>query len=240
MSQNRAAVQFQEAFQRFFMLFSEQHSLDTYVFCLSMHDDPNDHDGILSMWRGYGGNGRGAAIVLDTSKLGPAAQGTSLILAKVHYATPAERLAWIDERLTALAKLLATNDVPDDMLYLAAGAIFQRNKLFALFTKHHRFDEEREWRAVYQRENDPENRLGAIFGYLNGPRGIEPKLRFKIEPVAGLTVPDLSLETLVSSILLGPTASSPLALASAKRMVELIRPGLADRVFASTIPYHPS
>jgi hypothetical protein len=124
------------------------------------------------------------------------------------------------------------------MLHLAAGAIFERIKFFALFSKHIGFGEEREWRAVYQRQNDPENKLGASLGYLNGPTGIEPKLRFRVAPVTGITGADFSLETTVSAILLGPTSSSALAVASAKRMVELIpRPQLVDRVFASTIPF---
>lgn len=231
---------FQSVFQRFLDTFVREHSFDTYVLCFTQHEDPNDHDGLLSMWRGYGGNGRGAAIVFDTSKLGPAAQGTSLILAKVHYASATERLRWIDAKLDELAALLRENSVPDDMLYLPAGAIFQRLKLFALFTKHKGFQEEREWRAVYRREEDPGNLLGAVFGYLNGPRGIEPKLRFSVKPVAGMTVPNFSLDALVTSIILGPTMSSPLALASAKRMVSVIRPELVDRVFASSIPFRPS
>ncbi len=190
------------------------------------------------MWRGYGGNGRGAAIIFDTSKIGPAVQGLSLILAKVHYATAEDRLQWIDDKIATLANVVAS--VPDQMVYLAAYAIFERIKLFALFTKHIGFREEREWRLVYQRSEDPDNQLGATLGYLNGPRGIEPKLRFEVRPIPGLTIPDLSLETLVSAILLGPTVSSPLALASAKRMIELIpRPGLVDRVHASSIPFRP-
>ena len=44
--------------------------IDTYVFCLSEHAK-DDTDGLLSMWRGYGGNGNGAAIVFDAGKLRP-------------------------------------------------------------------------------------------------------------------------------------------------------------------------
>ena len=143
----------------------------------------------------------------------------------------------MDEKIATLAAVLVAEDIPEEVVYLAALAIFQRIKLFALFTKHVGFKEEREWRLVYQCENDPTNQVGVTLGYLNGPRGIEPKLRLVVKTIPGLTVTDLSLETLVSSILLGPTTASPLALASTKRMVKLIQPGLVDRVFASGIPF---
>ena len=42
--------------------------MDTYVFCLSEHS-LDDGDGLLSMWRGYGENGNGAALIIDTSKI---------------------------------------------------------------------------------------------------------------------------------------------------------------------------
>jgi hypothetical protein len=54
------------AFTYWYNAFTNEHLLDLYVFCLSVHSQA-DTDGLLSMWRGYGGNGRGAAIVFDTS-----------------------------------------------------------------------------------------------------------------------------------------------------------------------------
>jgi hypothetical protein len=73
--------------------------------------------------------------------------------------------------------------------------------------------------------------------YLNGPRGVEPKLRYKVEPIEGVTSPDLSFNNILSSILLGPSTSSPLAFRSVERMLEVIgKPELKDRLIASTIP----
>ena len=37
--------------------FDNEHVLDNYVFCLSEHAR-EDTDDLLSMWRGYGGNGK--------------------------------------------------------------------------------------------------------------------------------------------------------------------------------------
>jgi hypothetical protein len=59
---------FRDAYIHYHSEFSAKQALDTYVLCLSEHD-PTNEDGLLSMWRGYGGNGHGAAMVFDSSKL---------------------------------------------------------------------------------------------------------------------------------------------------------------------------
>jgi hypothetical protein len=53
----RKACGTQERFNKLASTFSyfaamKEQDLDTYVFCLSEHDDTND-DGLLSMWRGF-------------------------------------------------------------------------------------------------------------------------------------------------------------------------------------------
>ena len=55
-------------FDELFSSFDKNHALDTYVMCLSEHTSGN-YDGLLSMWRSYGANGSGVAIVFDTAKL---------------------------------------------------------------------------------------------------------------------------------------------------------------------------
>jgi hypothetical protein len=216
--------------------FEREHLFDTYVFCLSEHQ-PDNQDGLLSMWRGYGGNGRGAAIVFDTAKLVPL-ENTPLILAKVHYASSAERRAWFDATATRFIPVLSKAALPDDKIYLAAHALFERLKLFALFTKHHGFKEEREWRLAYLSERDTEKLLSPMFHYLNDARGVEPKLRLKIAPLNGVTDDQLSLERVVDRILLGPSTSSPLAKRSVERMLEIIgKPQMKERVLASSIPF---
>jgi hypothetical protein len=73
--------------------------------------------------------------------------------------------------------------------------------------------------------------------YLNGPRGVEPKFRFKVAPIDGLTAADLSLNKIIAALLLGPSTSSPLAARAVARMLDVIgKPELKDRLFASTIP----
>ncbi len=226
---------FAEALDHFIAYFEREHLLDTYVFCLSEHA-PEDKDGLLSMWRGYGGNGKGAALVIDTSKLN-AVEGSPLIIAQVHYGSLDERYAWFDKIASTFAKVLTDNHIPDDKIYLASQSILERIKLFALFSKHHGFREEKEWRVVYMSERDTDGKLKSMQHYLNGPRGVEPKLRYKVAAIEGVTSPDFSFDKILAAILLGPSTSSPLAVRSVERMLDVIgKPELKDRLIASSIP----
>jgi Protein of unknown function (DUF2971) len=214
----------------------QEHLPDTYVFCFS-EQAPENKDGLLSMWRGYGSNGHGAAILFDTSKLYPV-EDSPLILAKVHYGRYDERLNWFDKTASKFADILTRSQIPDDKVAMASIGLFERLKLFALFTKHHGFKEENEWRVVYLSDRDTDKRLTSKRHYLNGPRGVEPKLRLKIAPMAGVIGPDLSLDKVIASILLGPSISGPLAVKSVERMLEVIgKPELKSRLFASSIPF---
>jgi Protein of unknown function (DUF2971) len=125
-SSNRVQA-FKNAFNGYFHQFANEHIMDTYVFCLSEHDR-SDHDGLLSMWRGYGGNGKGAAIVIDTAKFN-AIPGSPFIIAKVEYASRERKTEWHKTILTQFAKIVVETTIPDEKIFLAAYALFQRMKL---------------------------------------------------------------------------------------------------------------
>jgi cyclophilin family peptidyl-prolyl cis-trans isomerase len=226
---------FDEALNGYLRQFEEAHLFDTYVFCLSEHDRTN-RNGLLSMWRGYGRNGNGAALVFDTAHV-QVIDDSPLVVGKVHYGTSDERLEALDKILKTFADVLQSASVPDSKLWVAAAALFERIKFFALFTKHDGFREEREWRVVYMPERDKSKRLTSMLHYFNGPRGVEPKLRFKVAPLDGVTGPDLSFERIIDKIILGPSMSSPLAIRSIDRMLDVLdRKALKDRVTTSGIP----
>lgn len=230
------ASRFKQVYEGYFENFANNQVMDTYIFCLSEHD-PADTDGILSMWRGYGSNGNGAAVVFDTAKI-DFVQGSPLIIAKVDYASTEQRLDWLKSTISKFAQILQQQNISDDKLHLAAWALFDRIKIFSLYTKHHGFKEENEWRITYLVERDLNKKLTPMFHYWVGPNGLQPKLKMKIEPIEGLTQNDLSLEKLIDKILLGPSVSSPLAKATVLRMMEkLNRTDLMNKVHASTIPF---
>jgi hypothetical protein len=79
-------------FIQYYDAFVNEYVIDTYIFCLSEHVK-DDTDGLLSMWRGYGGNGSGVAIVFDAGKL-PVRDDAPLIIARVQYASTEERTNW--------------------------------------------------------------------------------------------------------------------------------------------------
>lgn len=227
-------------FNRFSEQFEEDQAFDVYALCFSKHDPDTDMDGLLSMWRGYGNNGNGAAIIIDTSRINANAN-TPLMLSNVQYATASERKAWINKKIDEFAALLVELRPPTARLSLAAYAIFQRIKIFALFSKHKGFSEEKEWRAVYLKEIDPGQRMDAMFSYCIGSRGLEPKLKLQLEPKVPYPNQDLSLKNLVHSILLGPSLSSPMMIKSVHRMMK--SHGMDDlngRVSASSTPYRGS
>lgn len=225
-------------FDRLFQDFDSNHAFDTYVACFSEHA-PEDDDGRLSMWRGYGSSGSGVAIVFDSAKI-RALESSPLIVGKVRYRTQLQGIEWIDEKIVALAEVLKRHVLTDEALLLAAHSWIERLKEFALFTKHTGFDEEQEWRIVYSSERDKSRTFAPMLGYAITTKGVEPKLKVKIGDLPSIVGPQASLNDLVDRIVLGPTISTILAANSVRRMLELSKtPALATRVRESSIPFRP-
>ena len=225
-----------EAFNALFEDFDSNHVLDTYLICMSRHEAA-DCDGVLSMWRGYGANGSGVAIVFDAASIN-VVQNSPFIVGKVEYASQSKRAEWINDKIVGLSRILAKTDRSDDTLKKFAYAWLERLKLFALFSKHDGFAEEREWRIVYMHDRDKDKLLSSMLGYFVTPRGVEPKLKLKLNGIPAALGGGLALDNLIDRIILGPSLSTVLAGASVRRMLELNgQSGLASRVTASFIPF---
>ena len=220
----------------FFSLFAEEHVIDTYVFCLSLHDQ-SDNDGKLSMWRGYGASGNGACIVLDSSKV-LVLENSPFILARVHYATRQERREKIVSYVDQLSVIISTLQQSDEQIRLAAYYLFERIKLFALFTKHSGFTEEDEWRIVYLPDRDLKKMIYPMIDYWIGPKGIEPKLKLALKEIPFGEKGAFSLKKITDRIIVGPSTSSPMALKMVQKMLKKNScDDLCNRVVASTIPF---
>ncbi len=224
-------------YQQFEAQFLSNDAFDTYIFCLSEHE-PNDMDGILSMWRGYGGNGGGAAVVFNTGRLVYVEQQTPFLLSRVAYRSAVERDSVLATLAVATAKMLRNGGLSETNAAAAANQLFRMALTNALFTKHHGFREENEWRLVYMRDLDESLERRKFHVHL-GPRGPEPKLKVLIENDQHLSGAPLNLDLLVDRILLGPAASSGLAKFAVQRMLWAHERTtlVASRVSASTTPF---
>ena len=223
-----------DAFDALFTAFDSDSAFDVYVFSCAEHDEEIGDDGLLSMWRGYGGDGNGVAIVFDMHPLMVAR--SPLLVHQVQYRSYEASEAWMEEKLQQFAHALQRLGGPVAGMNEAAAALFERIKLFALFTKHRGFHEEREWRIVYLREQDRAGTFQHHLHYAIGSRGIEPRLRFTPETL-GAAGTGPKLEQMVQRIILGPVLATPLALRSVVRMLELYQPAWTDRVARSSTPY---
>lgn len=218
-----------------FSYFAEmrEYDLDVYVLCLSEHDG-ND-DGLLSMWRAYGDNGSGAALVIDPKQIGNT-HTSPIFLSKVKYYSPEERLELIGSKLNQFTYLLRPLKLDDNSLWLAAAIIFECITLLALITKHHGFKEEREWRLIYIKERSIMDDFWSMLHYTTTNKSkLEPKLKLKLEPIGGL---NFALDNIVDRILLGPINAHHTIKSTVIRMLELV--GLNDikhKVKVSRIPY---
>ncbi len=225
-----------QAFEEAHNDFASTHAYDVYVACFCTHD-PDDDDGLLSMWRAYGANGGGAAIVFDTGRL-IGSDSSPLILAPVVYQSTDDRRKWLTDRLDELAAAIQVSSPSNDDIAALSRAFMERLKIFALFTKHTGFKEEREWRLVYMSDRDRNKLYEPMLSYVVTDRGLQPKFKLPLKANPPEAYLNFSLATILQSILLGPTAGTPLSVMAIKRM--LARAGkseFVDRVRASSTPF---
>ncbi len=232
---------FFEALDEAYDKFSNEHVFDCYVTCFSQHL-PEDNDGKLSMWRAYGANGDGAALVFDINSIShPGTPVVGLILGKVQYGTGQQRSEWLDAKVEETARFMSDTSVETEQLPAVAAALAERIKLIALFSKHSGFREELEWRLVYMPQLDSAKVFRPLMGYSVGPRGVEPKLKLPLKGVLPGQEVEIVLSNIIDRLLLGPSVSDSLARRSVCRMLELL--GLRElnsKVRGSTIPLRPS
>ncbi|MEP2030673.1 MAG: DUF2971 domain-containing protein [Paracoccaceae bacterium] len=227
---------FYDAVNRAYDEYATEHVLDLYIMCFSAHKH-GDTDGRLSMWRGYGANGNGAALVLDVSTM-RVIDESPLVFSQVHYASPEARRASIEAKISEVATFMLQNDMPDEFVSRCAHVLFQRICLFAIFSKHHGFLEEEEWRLVYLKDRDKERKIEPYLSYFNGPNGIEPKLKLKAKPIEGVIGADFLFSDIIHSLIIGPSASSPLTKMTVERMLRTMgKERLIKKLNMSSIPF---
>ncbi len=226
------------AFHNALAAFDINHSFDVYIFCLSEYNYEQP-DGSLSMWRGYGANGQGAALVFNTSFI-TVVPGSPLFIGKVTYLSGAARSDWLSGMFQKCLSFLAKLPDTDEIRNTVGAQMFRLCLMHALTAKHPGFTEEKEWRIIYFPDFDVHGLMKERFGYLRRGNSIEPKLKFPIEPLRLEPRQTWTFDSILDRIVLGPTHASSLAFNSARRMLQnLGKPDFANKIWVSEIPYRP-
>jgi hypothetical protein len=138
-------------------------------------------------------------------------------------------------------KILNSESIPDDKLHVAAIAMFESMKIFALLSKHKGFKEEKEWRIIYLPDRDELQLLKEQISYSIGKRVIEPKLKYKIEPLKLEPRETWTFHSILHKIILGPSLSSQLTIdAVYKMLVAHNKSNFREKLSASGIPLRSS
>lgn len=220
--------------------FEQKFEMDTYVFCFTQHNK-EDNDGMLSMWRGYGDQGRGAALVINNKFVDQSGM-TPILIPRVRYLPDDKRRDRINQILdswsSVVIKAVEHDDAPPESVRDAALYLFDALIVEALSTKHVGFAEEREWRLVYLLHRDFQRELVHLFGYHHGRGGLEPKLKLPIKPPLNIFSDSWSFKDILDRIIIGPSVSSPMAKATLCRALKgMGKEWVADKVVSSAIPF---
>ena len=211
---------------------------NTYITCISEHDDNEDNDGRLSMWRAYGQGSVGVAVVMNGAVFGGG--GADLLkayISPVSYLTKEEfyqEIHKVVENIRQNQSLIST--LPrDEIIGWAYNAL-----LFAVTClKHPGFHEEREWRVIHTPEQDASSFLNKCTEIIRGiPQNIY-KIPLKNIPDEGLT--GIEIPELINRIIIGPS-EYPRAIYDAFVSV-LTKARVEDaknKVFVSGIPLRTS
>lgn len=172
---------------------------DTYILCVSEHLEKENSYGRLSMWRAYGGK-RSVALVMNPA---PFASETDIFHA---YTYP---VSYQDNDNFNLKFSQLTKRIIKEQAFIKSlgkeaitGFLFETFKSMTICTKHPGFEEEKEWRVVYNPKIKKSEHVSSSIQCIDGiPQEIHkiplrdfPELNF-----FGATVPEL-----IERIIIGP------------------------------------
>jgi len=207
--------------------------LNTYIACVSEHQESEDVHGRLSMWRAFGGTGTRVGIVLRLPYISISASFLALNFSPVAYLAESSAHGVIDQVVTNVQ----TNR--DYLSTLKREALVQL--VFQMFAsgiaclKHEGFLEEREWRAIYtpKRWSSPlmESSTEVVAGV--------PQIIYKapLDSTASPLIADLDFAHIFDRLIVGPT---PYPWQIYGAFVEALKasgvPNADECVFVSNIP----
>lgn len=211
--------------------------LNSYITSISEHDDREDREGRLSMWRAFGGDAPRVAIVLKFNVPMLSAYELNLIFSPVAYLT--------DERAHAVLEEVAQKVSADTEFLRSLGREMTVRMIFQTFVagvtclKHEGFHEEREWRAIYLPNLYPSKLIESSTEDV----GPVPQRVYKLplDVSASAALADLEFSRIFDRLIIGPS-SYPWVMYEAF-VDELNKAGVQDakeRVWTSKIPIRPT
>jgi len=204
----------------------------TFMTCISEHDDTEDEIGRLSMWRAYGGHA-GVAMVLNSTAFTSVTDVFQAYTHPVAYHSQKEaagRLNRVVEQIEASRDFLASQG--EDLIH---GYVYELLTSIILCTKHPGFREEREWRIIH---NSHQNRSKHLRYFHAAVRGIPQQIvgiPLKDVPDEGLV--GAAIPTLIDRVIIGPNEYAWEARAVIVQLLEQAGlNGAGSRVWVSDIP----
>ncbi|MDO8980307.1 MAG: DUF2971 domain-containing protein [Afipia sp.] len=205
---------------------------DTYIACLSEHDDGEDRLGRLSMWRAYGG-ATGVAIVLNGAPMVAATDALKAYTSPVAYLNAGKFETEFQRLLSSVAQNADFVKAKGEDVALAN--MFAAFRAAILCTKHPGFHEEREWRVIYSPSFQKSDRLIADLKTIRGVP--QPICRIPLRDAPEENLVGIELPSFIERVIIGPT-QFPEAIREA--FVSMLSDaGMSDansRVFISDIP----
>lgn len=205
---------------------------DTFITCLSEHDDDEDELGRLSMWRAYGGTS-GIAVVLNPSVFLAQSDALPAFTSPVAYLSEADfehELGRVTDNVAANLEFLE-----EEGRQGLVDSLFHAFRLAMLCTKHPGFREEREWRIVYAPHINRSERIKESVELIRGIPQIVHSIPFRDFPEEGFV--GAELPKLVNRVIIGPTDfPAELRKATIALLMEAGMPDAGSKVVCSTIP----
>lgn len=205
---------------------------DTFITCLSEHDDDEDGLGRLSMWRAYGG-ASGVALVLNAGVFLAQSDALPAFTSPVAYLSE----AGFERELGRVADNVAANleFLKEEGRQELVDSLFHALRLAMLSTKHPGFKEEREWRIVYAPHLKRSERIKESIELIRGSPQIVHSIPFQDYPEEGFA--GAELPKLVNRVIIGPTEfPAELRKATIALLTEAGVPDAGSKVVCSTIP----
>lgn len=207
--------------------------LNTYIACVSEHQDSEDTHGRLSMWRAFGGTGTRVGVVLRLPYVSISGASLALNFSPVAYLSEPGARRVIDQVIT---NVQANRDYLRTLgREVLAQIVFQIFASGIVCLKHEGFYEEREWRAIYT----PKRWFSPIVESSTEVVAGVPQIIHKI-PLDGSISPltaDLDFAQVFDRLIVGPTPYPwPIYAAFVEALKAAGVPNPEERVFVSDVP----